>query len=267
MFVHRYVKGYVRSRMGDQNFDREPGSVYVLDLEHRIEGVQRPATVQGILIPKSVLRFHPDSHPPLLKLSTAHPMGQAIDAVFDNLFDGLLQANAIDQILLDRMIACLRVVMNTDLNDGDIRRRARDALTEVISSHVEANIDDWDLSVTTILRNFGVSRASLYRMFEARGGVRQFISDRRLLRAVLDLSKRPILRGDISAAADRWGFTSGVSFNRAVKREFGVSPASLINHSEADHPELARSIAQAKVPESTAYSVERLANSEPLLSS
>jgi AraC-like DNA-binding protein len=236
VFVHRYLDGYLRGRIGDLNIDREPGFIYILDQASNVECVQRPAIMQTVIIPKSALGFDPDAHPPLIKFSVEHGLGRVINSLFDSVFDGLLNRNAVEFSDFNQLIACLRLGLGApEIDDvGDVRTLARQAIQRSIATYVEQKLDRWSLDVSTILKDFGVSRASLYRMFEDRGGVRQYISDRRLLRAVLDISKGPIHRGAISEAAERWGFSSAANFNRAIRREFGVTPGALIALPEDD---------------------------------
>ncbi|MEM9841424.1 MAG: helix-turn-helix domain-containing protein, partial [Pseudomonadota bacterium] len=73
--------------------------------------------------------------------------------------------------------------------------------------------------------------------FQAEGGVRNYITRRRLQRAVLDIAENPTRRGQIHEAALRWGFASDTTFHRAVRREFGTSPGALFEmpiHGPAD---------------------------------
>lgn len=227
--VHRYIGGYHRGRLGDLSVDRDPGAVYLIDLSSRVEGVQRQATMQNIFFPKAALGYDPDQHPPLITFPPSHPLGQLIFSRFSRLYDGLLHANEFDLDCFDQLVACLKLAMGADPNEGNLRQKARAAMYESICGFIEQRVDDWRLSVDMILKNFGVSRASLYRMFEPRGGVRQYISDRRLLRAILDISARPLRRGHIAAAAERWGFSSDANFNRAVRGAFGVTPGTLVS--------------------------------------
>ena len=267
VFVHRYVDGYLRGRIGDLNIDREPGYIYLLDQASMVECVQRPATMQTVIIPKAALGFHPDRHPPLVKISAEIGIGRVINTLFDLVFDGLLESNSIEYDTFDQLLACLKLGLDEPPTKGDIRAKARQAMRVAISQHVEQNLDHWDLSVDTILNNFGVSRASLYRIFDDRGGVRQFISDRRLLRAVLDIAKGPMRRGAISDVAERWGFSSGANFNRAVRREFGVAPGSLINLPEEEFSKLINSKDIKDLRRHFDGSIERMARSELLVAS
>lgn len=227
VMVHRYLRGGVRGRFGDVNIDRNPGAVNILDQGVRAESIQLRSTVQTIIMPKALIGFSPDRHPPLLSYPLQLPIGRVLSALFEKIFATLLSENSIDSEAFKQLIASLRLAVGSDRQYGDVRRLARDALSDVIRSHIERNLDDWDLSANAILRDFGVSRTSLYRMFEKDGGVRHFVTNRRLLRAVQDIIRHKRRRGDISHAAEKWGFSSDANFNRAVRREFGVPPGAL----------------------------------------
>ncbi|MEP1144319.1 MAG: helix-turn-helix domain-containing protein [Henriciella sp.] len=238
LFVHRYLSGFLRGRLGDLNVDRDPGSIYVLDMAKRVETVQRRYRQQGIFITKSALGFDNDNHPAMMKFPSDRSVGRLLDTLFNDLFRDLLQNNAIEAAKLEQTKACLKIAMGANVRDGDIRHHFRAALRDTICSYIERNIEHEDLSVGSILKEFGVSRASLYRMFDDRGGVREFITSRRLLSAVLDLSNGPVLRGDIAMTAEKWGFMTSGNFNRAVRREYGVAPGSLVDLPKQDRNKL-----------------------------
>ncbi|MEO1552643.1 MAG: hypothetical protein AAFR82_01820, partial [Pseudomonadota bacterium] len=169
VMVHRYLQGSVRGRVGDVNIDRNAGAIHILDQGVRTESIQQPATLQAIILPKALIGFSPDRHPPVLSYPVQLPAGRVLNALFDNLFGTLLNENAIISSMFDQLIAKIRLAIGSDWGGGDVRRQARDALSNVIRAHIERNLDDWNLSTKTILREFGVSRASLYRMFEDYG--------------------------------------------------------------------------------------------------
>ncbi|MEL6825391.1 MAG: AraC family transcriptional regulator [Pseudomonadota bacterium] len=227
--VHRFVSGQYRGRIGDVNIDRDSGPVYLFDMASLSEGVQTRSVLQSMFIPKSVMGYDPDRHLPLIKFETELPMGALLSMLHKQMFEDLARDNSYSPEDYDQFIACLQLALGTAPPEGDVRRRARTAMKRMICSFVEGHLADWDLSVQTILSRFGVSRASLFRMFQSDGGVRQYISDRRLLRAVLDITSGPIKRGDIASAANRWGFSSAPSFNRAIRQKFGVPPRSLLH--------------------------------------
>jgi AraC-like DNA-binding protein len=57
-----------------------------------------------------------------------------------------------------------------------------------VSRYIEANLGARDLGVDKLARTFGLSRASLYRLFEPVGGVASYIRTRRLARARQELT-------------------------------------------------------------------------------
>lgn len=228
VFLSRWVDGAVRGLVGDQTLDSDPREIYLIENDVAMSMVQSHNSNEGIKIPKSLLGFDAARHPSLICLSKNPVTRDALHADLDQIFDGLRRRNVLDKTQFERVLATVKVAIGSDRQDGDVRRRARDAITQLICTFIEQRLEDPDLSVELILKNFGVSRASLYRMFEAKGGVWNYVRERRVLRAVMELAERPVTRGGISAVAEKWGFPSIQRFNRSVRRQFGVAPSSLV---------------------------------------
>jgi AraC-like DNA-binding protein len=70
----------------------------------------------------------------------------------------------------------------------------------------------------------GISRSSLYRLFEYSGGIVRYIQRQRLLAAHAVLSD-PSGRQTILAVSEEFCFADASSFSRAFRREFGHSPS------------------------------------------
>ncbi len=234
VLVQRFLSGHLRGRLEDLNVDRHPGEIYLVDLERRYECIQFPSSIQNIFIPKSVLGYDPDRHAPFIHLSRWPTLGKLLSDQFDHLYTGLTSENALDPVTYQKFIACLRLAIDGHPKNEDVRVNVRAAMTALISRYIESHLEQWDLDVSYLLREFGVSRSSLYRMFEDKGGVRQYISDRRLFRAVADITRQPVARGEISRISEKWGFSSNANFSRAVKRRFGVAPGALLGPLTAD---------------------------------
>ena len=227
--LQRYSGGRVHGFLGDQNIDRIPGNMYLFDIANRVKCIQFPVTLHCIYISKSAIGYKPGIHPPLMQFPLTSQMGALLEIQLFKIFQQVLEADQFDRIEYDRLIALLKVAIDSEDQDQSTRRLAQNSLKAMIQSHIEANLASPTLSLTSLLKTYGVSRASLFRMFEVYGGVRRYINDRRLYRAVLDISERPMVRGSVSDAAEKWGFSSNANFNRAVKRTFGTAPSSLIN--------------------------------------
>lgn len=229
VLVRRFHNSRSRATMGDTALVLEPGRLYLSDEGVPVDSYKPADRMDGIILPKRLLGYQSGIHAPFIDLSRCPVLATALHLEFDHIFEHLSAHDALDQDAFARLIACLQQAIGSPQQAGDVRRTARAAMADAIRVSIERHLDAPDMSVGWILKRFGVSRASLYRMFEGDGGVRQYVSDRRLYRAVLDLTERPLRRGDIAAASEKWGFTSDRDFNRAVKRAFGVAPGSLVN--------------------------------------
>lgn len=91
--------------------------------------------------------------------------------------------------------------------------------SKIIAKHLA----DPELASDLLCRELGVSRSSLYRIFEPAGGVSTYIRRERLRKtraALADSSdQRPI-----STIAEQLGFTDPSTYSRMFKKEFGITP-------------------------------------------
>ncbi len=98
------------------------------------------------------------------------------------------------------------------------------ALVEKAFDFINQHLGDKKLTPLRIGQHLGLSRSSLYRLFEPIGGVRNALLQRRLDRAVRwmvsELATRPAWR---KIAAEH-GFASEAHFNRAFRARFGITP-------------------------------------------
>ncbi|MEM1148383.1 MAG: AraC family transcriptional regulator [Pseudomonadota bacterium] len=190
-------------------------------------GVIQRSHFQEVYMPKEFFEDGVDlqrNPQPFYAYSTLTRM---IFSEWDALFTDLSKTSTLSGSALDRFIACIKIALGTPAQREDVRAQAREALQREICRYIERNLGHPDLTASSILRDFGVSRAGLYRMFEPQGGVRHYITERRAIRAVLELSQGVQTRGAVQAAADRWGFSTGPNFNRVIKRMFGAAPGAL----------------------------------------
>lgn len=93
-------------------------------------------------------------------------------------------------------------------------------------AYVEANLLEPSLNPARISEALGVSRSTLYRLFEPLGGVTAYIWERRLhlARAALLDPKRA---RRISEIAFQCGFSSEAHFSRSFRKAFNIRPSDL----------------------------------------
>jgi len=110
-----------------------------------------------------------------------------------------------------------------------------------ICRYIEANLAARDLGVERLTRTFGLSRASLYRLFEPVGGVASYVRARRLRRARQELQAVGLDNRRIGPIAYQSGFSSVTAFNRAFREAYGQTPRearrSRFNTSELTIPD------------------------------
>src|SRR5690606_4332330 len=131
------------------------------------------------------------------------------------------QGNALVPATTALVAACLNAAAD-DAPGGE----AAVALPSLVTARrlIEASLSDDRLTPDRLAQRLGVSRAKLYRMFEPIGGIAQYIRDRRLRRAMLELRDVEFRRYPIYEIALRAGFSSETTFGRAFRQRYGITP-------------------------------------------
>jgi AraC-like DNA-binding protein len=93
-----------------------------------------------------------------------------------------------------------------------------------IRRFIDRSLGSPELGVAMIVKNFGLSRPSLYRLFEPIGGVAGYIRKQRLSRAFQDVTSAEKADHRIGPMAYRLGFKNINSFNRAFRETYGKTP-------------------------------------------
>jgi AraC-like DNA-binding protein len=110
---------------------------------------------------------------------------------------------------------------------ASLRRARRITALAAVKRHIEANLDSESPTVAELCRRFGLSRASLYRLFVPDGGIARYIRDRRLHQAFRMLASPAGCRARIIDIAVSFQFSSDSTFIRAFRRRFGLTPGAL----------------------------------------
>lgn len=130
-----------------------------------------------------------------------------------------------DCSLIDPVVVMLSSVLRSEQANipGHPSAQASNILLTV-KRYINDHLGDPNLAVDSLARQFGMSRASLYREFASVGGIAEYIRHQRLQRAQRELRAqgRQPLRLDV--VARKLGFKSGASFSRSFTAAFGMSP-------------------------------------------
>jgi AraC-like DNA-binding protein len=106
---------------------------------------------------------------------------------------------------------------------GRAESRSHESLV-IIQRHIDQRLTLPGLNADSLAKRFGLSRASLYRLFEPVGGVAGYIRKARLERAHQELMASENSSRRIGPLAFSLGFKNVSAFNRLFKAHYGVSP-------------------------------------------
>ena len=230
VFLYRFLEGANWLHVNGTALRQSPGSLIFLDYAHEFSAVHTRAKTQGVFVPHSILGLQPGQLKGFKQIRANTTLAQLLNQELAEIFAALkLGGSTISRDRLDRLVGCLRFALGSDETELSQRAHHREALFDLILRFIEANLESRDLTTALILKRFGISRAGLYRLFESYGGVRAYISERRLIRATLDLARDAGERGHVSRAAERWGFSSDANFVRAMTSRFGATPGTLFH--------------------------------------
>ncbi|HEV7246991.1 MAG TPA: helix-turn-helix domain-containing protein [Shinella sp.] len=229
IFVQKTLEGSDVRTLNGETVLVEAGDISIFDLSRPMHSETQHCRNLTLVLPRHLL-FSKDVqndalHGLLLKrsTSTARLIGSHLRALFEDLAD-INQAEA-------PAIVTATANLVTNLVGPQVADRSlpsptvRGAMIMQIRRYIEQHIALPDLGPDHLCKMFGLSRASLYRLFEPIGGVTDYIRTRRL-RAAFDMLANEHQRtvGEIAYAC---GFADISAFSRAFRHQFGMSPSEV----------------------------------------
>ncbi len=183
-------------------------------------------------LPRSAVAPRPDAPLPDIIRGTS-PAGRLLGAVLRE-FDRALPTTAVAQAdtLASGLVQVVRTLLETaepDLEQDDLAPARRTAIV----AYVDRNLGKAAIDAEALGTRFGISRATLYRMFRDDGGVDTFVLERRLLRVYQDLARARNQRGTVTRIAERWGFHDPSKFANQFRRLFGLRPSDVVGSERA----------------------------------
>ncbi|WP_158938486.1 AraC family transcriptional regulator [Burkholderia sp. S171] len=226
---HIFVRGEVDTGTSIQKKRSAPNSVQgivVFDMDQPFRTDRSACQVLTMFVPRAVVEATiPDADAihgrivqhgaPLTQLVVNHALALSRDLPAMGAAQAVRELNAGAQLLL----AAFRKQASLT---GDARAAVQAAVMSQVRRFVEANLNQPDLSPSSVVDALQLKRATIYRWFEHEGGLGAYIRHRRLREAADELVRFPHLH--VIDIAYGLGFNSASDFTRAFRRAYGMSP-------------------------------------------
>jgi AraC-like DNA-binding protein len=203
-------------------------AIHFIDQDRPLRQVSSDHDQVTLAVPYGLIGYDPSRQPACLSFGLDTAQGRLLQAGLQSVFAEIGTLSPSQAPALSKAISgLLRGVLegSTDSIEDDSIQQARIA---AMKRSIEQNLGDPDLGIETLLKDFGASRATIYRDFAEDGGLQHYIHMRRLQRAFLLLSEAPPGRGAVQDVATRCGFSSLAHFSRSFRARFGFAPSDVV---------------------------------------
>lgn len=231
--VQLLVAGAIDGDCDGQAIALRPGDICAFDLARPLASHLSAGSTLSILLPRERMDKAVSGrslHGSVLK--AGHSLTQLLADFITTLSETAGDMEQADALAIEDAAASLLA--------AGLARQAPDrlhddpALTSILRRRVlefiEANLAQPSLGPARLMRRFRVSRAHLYRMFLAEGGVASVIREKRLEAAYRQLTQRGSRARSITSIAFDLGFSGSGQFLRAFQTRFGMTPSEARQH-------------------------------------
>ena len=162
------------------------------------------------------------------------PMTQLLTDYVLSLFN--VSVDLQDEEEVDSAFDALLSLLAVRLKNGNVqtKQEINPVLKHRILQFIDLNIKNPELCIESLMCRFNISRAHLYRAFEAESGIATIIRDKRLDLAYYQLTRQTSSK-TIADIAQEYGFSNFNQFLRAFRLRFGMSPSEAKDQSVGEH--------------------------------
>jgi AraC-like DNA-binding protein len=232
VIVKLILDGYCDFSGDGSSIRNGAGGITILDMSREVTGITPIIDTISLVIPRDVISKH-GINIEGLHLQTLDQASVMTRLLVNHLRMLRQEAQYITQneildvskLTIELVISALQNHIKTAVLTPP---RSDNYLLFKIKEYICANIQSVDFNVANICTEYNISRAKLYRITEALGGVANFIRKQRLHHAYHLLCSNEETKPQISSIAFQSGFKSLSNFSLLFKEEFGVSPSGSI---------------------------------------
>lgn len=228
------VEGEMRFSSGRREVTMGPGAICLIDMAQPNRTVLRGggsrARLMAIILQRAMLAprlAHPDSATATL-LPSNHPHTRLLASHYAALTLPPEPEAGSAEATIDAIadIVAAAAGGTADIAAG-VERAERHLYLAMIKRRIADNLETDALTADELCRHFQISRATLYRLFEADGGLSHYVREQRLNLAFRQLISPSAEDTRLIDLAVGMRFSSDSTFIRAFRRKFGLTPGEL----------------------------------------
>lgn len=224
--INIFRRGGFTGLIDEMPITKRPNDVVLQDASRALRAVVDRSDVLAVIVPFSVLNFDPSRHRPWMTLPAGSAKGRVLASVTQDIFDRLpSMTNEEAPTIAAGYEGMLRGIF-LDSRAEDDQRSLRRAVRSAMLSFIDTHLANPKLGADLLCRTFGLSRASLYRLFQCQGGVSHTIQQRRLYRCYRELTERS-RETTVRSIGERYGFANASHFTKVFKALFHISPSEV----------------------------------------
>lgn len=233
-FLSLLIQGEIIIRQDDCSVTMNPGDLWINanGQPHVIE-YTKPSRRLLLHIPRKI--FYESMAGRSTRKITALALGKAgLASIVSSMLKALaLEAGVlieIDQYILKESLLKLigTLVVSANKAEENCPKDTQTMLLQQVLSYLDKHYCDSDLTPGKVAEANGISMRYLHRIFQKFGvGVSEWIWERRLKAARMDLLDPAKINMRVSEIAFHRGFSSLAHFSRTFRNRFGISPSKL----------------------------------------
>lgn len=205
------------------------GGIFAVDLDQPVQFKRAPCRHVTIFLPGTLLRdVFPD--PSALHGRTLSPRLPAVRYLAGRVLSFAAHIRYMAPSEAHRVLREIVLLIADAFGEQAGLKGGKPALARAIAfdqarRYVHANLHDGDLSPDRVVQSLGLSRPSVYRLFQHEGGLGAYIRHVRLRAAADELVAWPGVQ--VQDIAYAHGFKSASDFTRAFRRAYGLAPQDI----------------------------------------
>jgi AraC-like DNA-binding protein len=221
-----YLDGSCGRRDGGGDSATRPGDLFIVDAAQALSTSTSDSRFLSLVVPRRLLA--PLLHAPD-ELSMRVMSGKAplIALLRDHLSALYRTAGQLDNAQAQAVIPGTLQLAAAAIN-GEASESNAGAVTQSLFSsicrYLDSEMTNLTLTPQGVASHFGISRATLYRLFEPVGGFFNYLRQQRLRQCHGILSDRSQQHRSIAEIAQSYGFLDASNFTRAYRKATGMSP-------------------------------------------